>query len=168
MVPRLAHTARCKRHLWASCSWQPSWGPAAPNLSLSQSHLPLQRIAKTGLEREATYLQSFETESSPKVGMRVLRVLQHNNREVLHCLLVVVNHLISLCTLMHVPNVIGVPLNTPTIRPNRFFELLHPAIRQTNVVVNVSFNWHVWFVFKSLLKLFDTLLVLLVRVVGQT
>lgn len=99
--------------------------------------------------------------------MGVLHVALNDGCVVLDCLLVVVDHLVRLCPLVHVPNVFWVPLHAPTEREHRLLKLLHAAVGKPNVVVNVGLKAQKRFVLQRSFQCLDALLVLLVCVVGQ-
>lgn len=167
-VPHQVRTARYRRHPSVFYNLQPSLDPGVQGLSLFQNRLLPQRISKRQWNDEWTYFESFLTEGTSEMSMSVFRVSVNYRVEVIHSLLMVVNHLVSLCPLVQVPNVVGVALNAPAVRPNRLFELLHAAVRQANMVINVRLNTLQRFVLKCFLQFFYALLILLVRVVSQT
>ena len=99
--------------------------------------------------------------------MGILGVPVHHGGEVLHSLLVIVNHLVCLGPLVHKSNIVGVALDAPAVRPNRLFKLLHTAIGQPNVVIDVGLYRDVRLILECFFQFLDALLVFLVRVISQ-
>ena len=64
----------------------------------------------------------------------------------------VLNHLMSLGSLMHIPDVIRDSVNTPTEGPNSFLKFLCATISQSDVIVNIGFVSHKGFVFECFLE----------------
>ena len=75
--------------------------------------------------------------------MRVLFVAVDHCSEVSHCLLVILDHLVGLCPLVHIPDIGGSPLHATSVWPDRLLELLDTAVSQPYMVVNVSLNTNV-------------------------
>ena len=100
--------------------------------------------------------------------MGIFRVSLDHNVEVFHSLLMVVNHVISLCPLVDVPDVRRYSLHTKRKWINCFLKFFQPAVRQPHVVKNVALVGNVRFVFQRLLHRLYALFVFLVCKVRQS
>ena len=76
--------------------------------------------------------------------MGILGILADDDVEVLHGLIVLVNHLVGLGTLVDVAQVARDLLNALRVREDRLFELLEAAVRQSQVVEDVWLVGHEW------------------------
>ena len=76
--------------------------------------------------------------------MGILGILADDDVEVLHGLIVLVNHLVGLGTLVDVAQVAWDLLNALRVREDRLFELLEAAVRQSQVVEDVWLVGHEW------------------------
>ena len=94
-----------------------------------------------------TYFKRFETEGSSEVGMCILRITIYHHSKVLHRLLVVLNHLISLRAFMNIPYVLREQFYASTEREDGFFELLDATVGQSNQIINVCLDCKEWFIF---------------------
>jgi len=70
--------------------------------------------------------------------MGIFRIALDDGSEIFNCLLVIVDHLVSLSTLMHVLYFLGQTLYASGVGPYRFLKLLLPTISQANQVVNIT------------------------------
>ena len=89
--------------------------------------------------RFGSYFEGLVTEGTSEVGMSVLGVASDDCCEVADCILMVVYHLVALGSFVQIPDVAGHSVDTPTERPNCLFKLLNPCIRQSDMVVYISF-----------------------------
>ena len=96
--------------------------------------------------------------------MGILFVPVNNCGEVSYGLFMVLDHLVGFGSLMYESDVGGSPLDTSRIGPDRLLELLDAAVRQTNMVVNVSFNALEWTILQGSFKCFNTFLVFLMGI----
>ena len=94
--------------------------------------------------------------------MGILFVSINNCGEVSDSLLMVLDHLVGFRSLMHESDVGGGTLDTPRVGPDRLFKLLHAAVRQTNMVVNVSFDALKRIILQGSFECFNAFLVFLV------
>jgi hypothetical protein len=78
---------------------------------------------------EKTYLQSFETKCSSEVSMGIFRVALDHCTKVFDGLVVILNHLVGFGSLVHIPYIVGNPLNTATEWPNRLLKFLNFTVR---------------------------------------
>ena len=76
--------------------------------------------------------------------MGILGILADDDVEVLHGLIVLVNHLVGLGALVDVAQVARDLLNALRVREDRLFELLEAAVRQSQVVEDVWLVGHEW------------------------
>lgn len=83
--------------------------------------------------------------------MGILRVSIDDGGEVFDGLLVVIDHLVGLSSLVHESNIALVALHASTVGEDRFFKLLHTAVRKTDVIVNIGFNRVERFIFECIL-----------------
>ena len=79
----------------------------------------------------------------------VLRVFIDNGVEVLHSLLMHSNHLVSLGSLVDVPDICGHEIDTAAKWEDCLFELFFTAVSDTDVVENVVEVCRIWVVSKS-------------------
>lgn len=100
--------------------------------------------------------------------MRILGILLNDNIEVIHSKLVFFNHLVSLCSLMDISQVTGDFLNALFEREDRLLKLLDSAVRQSQMVEDVSLICHEWVVLQRTFHCLDTLLVFFVGEISQT
>lgn len=101
--------------------------------------------------------------------MGILYVLANDDVEVLHRLVVLVNHLIRLGALVNVAQIGWDLRNALRVWKDRLFELLEAAVRESEVVVDVSRVGHewLWIALQGLLHHEDALLVLFEGKVGD-
>lgn len=76
--------------------------------------------------------------------MGILGILADDDVEVLHGLIVLVNHLVGLGALVDVAQVARDLLNALRVREDRLFKLLEAAVRQSQVVEDVWLVGHEW------------------------
>lgn len=93
--------------------------------------------------------------------MGVLWIFAHHDFEVMHGLLMLLDHLVSFGTLVDVAEVGGDFLDAAGVREDRFFKFLETTVGQTEMIVDVSLVSHVWLSLERLLHRSDALLVLL-------
>ena len=94
--------------------------------------------------------------------MGVLGALPDDDVEVGDGLLVLINHLVGLGPLVDVAEVAGDLLDAARVGEDRLFELLQPAVRQAQVVEDVSLVCEIWLGSEGHLHRLDALLVLFV------
>ena len=78
-------------------------------------------------------------EGSSEISVGVLRVLLDHTIEIFNSLFMLVDHLISLGALVNIPNIAFDQLYAFTERENGLFKLLLIAIRQSNMIIQISF-----------------------------
>jgi hypothetical protein len=102
------------------------------------------------------------------MSVRVFRIPVNHHIKILNCFFMVLDHLISLCTLMHKSNVCGDLLDTATKRENCLFKFFDTTVCQTQMIEDVRLISEKWLVLQGQLECFYTLFVLLVSVVRKT
>jgi len=60
--------------------------------------------------------------------MGILGVLLDHGAEIIYSFVMVLNHLVRLCSFMHISNVVGNAINAPAKRPNGLLKLLGAAV----------------------------------------
>lgn len=98
--------------------------------------------------------------------MGILRLAFDDGVEIFDGLLVLKDHLVSLCPLVDVDRLCRPKVDATGVRENRLFEFLQPAVSEADVVENVRFVCVVRTRAQTSLQHLDRLAILLVSVVG--
>jgi len=85
-------------------------------------------------------LQTLEREGSTEICMSILGVPLDDFIEICNRLFVVVYHLVGFGTFVDIPNLRWYSFDAFGVGEYRLFELLEPAVRETDVVENVGFE----------------------------